>query len=660
MKRMVKAFVLCAALQVVGALSCAAQEIGNGRLTVHLSRTDGSLVVADAESGRAWRSGAEFANAPVEVSDVVKTSPTSMVYRVKPRDWREFTCRASVDGGELDVAIEASAEATMTGYRLGYPFPFASEASDRFYFPNGCGLSIPCEAKDPSGIGDESINRALEKSQRGYQTSMKMGCWIQYAEKPAADGSLEQGAGMLAIVGTPWNIYLNFSKGDNGRRTVGLDWSPDMMRFGHARHIRYCFFTKATPGNLARRYRAEMERRGFRVTLKEKAAKYPAIAKNLELLKGAPNIWYWSERPDKVEKALELKKLGFGNMLFSTVTRRDLGVWITPEEKRHLAKIPGVLCTEYDIYCDTMEPEMVDKIDYLRPHWPLGVWDAGDYVVGGDGKPSRGWKVPLKSDPSKPCIGCLGLCERQAPPYIRARVAKLQAEAAIGARFFDVTGTGIGECWHPRHMVSRRESVKARQDMFRIAHEEFGLVAGTEDGLECYVPDVDYFEGVFNASYWRVDGGRYMWKIYEETPPVIKRSLDPTMRFPFWEMVFRDCVVGYWYWTCYNNKFPQDWWKMDLLNVIAGTPPMYLFTPEVFERQKNSLAASVKRAASTARATKDALLVEFRWLTADRLVQESVFSNGYRVIANFSDKPYVAPDGMVVPPRDFSSAHSRE
>ena len=94
-----KAFVLCVALHAVGALPCAGQEIGNGRLKVCLSTVDGSLVVADAESGRAWRSGAEFANAPVEVSDVVKTSPTSMVYRVKPRDWQEFTCRVSVDGG---------------------------------------------------------------------------------------------------------------------------------------------------------------------------------------------------------------------------------------------------------------------------------------------------------------------------------------------------------------------------------------------------------------------------------------------------------------------------------------------------------------------------------------------------------------------------------
>ena len=177
---MEKALVLCAAFQAVGALPCAGHEIGNGRLTVRLSTVDGSLVVADAESGRTWRSGAEFANVTVTVSDAVKTSPTSMVCRVKPRDWQEFTCRMSVDGGELDVALEAPAEAKMAGFRLGYPFPFASEAGDRFYFPNGCGLSIPCEAQDPSGIGDESINRELERSQRGYQRSMKMG-----SSKPA-------------------------------------------------------------------------------------------------------------------------------------------------------------------------------------------------------------------------------------------------------------------------------------------------------------------------------------------------------------------------------------------------------------------------------------------------------------------------------------------
>ena len=57
------------------------------------------------------------------------------------------------------------------------------------------------------------------------------------------------------------------------------------------------------------------------------------------------------------------------------------------------------------------------------------------------------------------------------------------------------------------------------------------------------------------------------------------RGMDHATRCPFREMVFHDCVSSTWYWTDYNNKFPHDWWKRDLLNVVSGTPPMYLFTP---------------------------------------------------------------------------------
>ena len=85
--------------------------------------------------------------------------------------------------------------------------------------------------------------------------------------------------------------------------------------------------------------------------------------------------------------------------------------------------------------------------------------------------------------------------------------------------------------------------------------------------------------------------------------------------------------------------------------VISGTPPMYLFTPEVFEGQKDRLAASVRVAAPVARATADAVLEEFRWLTADRLVQQARFSNGVVATVNFGDRPFALADGSVLAPR---------
>lgn len=649
-------------LMAVLALTAAhGAELANWRMGVSFDERDASFAVTDRASGRVWRSSAEFARETFAVSDVRIEGDDTILFRLAtPKAAaRTYDVRLTLEGSEVAVTVEAPKAMPMEGVRLGYPYPFDSQPGDRFYFPNGGGLTYPCEIEDPSGIGDATINRAIESNQLGCTRTMKMGCWIQYAEKAGAGGALEQGAGVLAIVGTPWRMCLNFARGGNGRRTVGADWLSNLDVFGETRRIRFAFFDRATPGALARRYRAEMERRGYRVTFAEKARRNPKMAANLDLLQGAPDIWYWTERTDKPAVARELKALGFDNFLFSTVTRRDLGVWVTPEEVKELAKIPRILVTEYDIFCDTMEPEVLDKIDAVRPHWPLGVWDANDYVMKKDGTPVRGWKVALKSDPTKPVIGCLRLCEKQAPKYIRERISKRLAEAPYNTRFLDVTGTSIGECWNPAHPLTPHESMTARQKMFQVVRDEFSLVTGTEDGLECYVPVSDYFEGVCNATYWRVDGGRYMWKIYEKTPEIIRKGIDPAVRFPFWEMVFRDCVVGYWYWTNYNNKFPEDWWKMDLLNVVSGTPPMYFFTPEVFAQQKEQLAKSYPVATASARAAKGATLDEFRWLTADRLVQESEFSNGLVVTVNFSDRDYVTADGRTVPARSHLMREKR-
>ena len=606
-------------LFILSAVACAAepQSATNECLRAAYDPVARTFTVTDVRAGRTWTT-----LAGAELSD--------------------NALRWYLDGTELVVEINLPPE-TPQPRPLAFPGPFRAEKGDRFILPHGCGFSLPADFPD---FRPHELDRL-----QVYSRDMKMGCWAQYAESVASDGSLRQGAGMLAILETPADAWVSFAFRAGGLRAAGPEWSPEKGRFGYARRIRYAFFDAATPGRLAARYRTEMDRRGYRVTFAEKARRNPRLAAGLNLLKGAPDIWYWTTRTNKAEVARELRRIGFGNFLFCSITRRDLGVWVTPEEVRAVAEIPDVLQAEYDIYTDTMEPAMLDKIDAVRPHWPLEVWERGDYVADANGVPRRGWKVALKSDPAKPVIGCLRLCERQAPSYLRARVARRLVEAPYGARFFDVTGTSVGTCDNPRHPLTRRQSVEARRALLAIAGNEFGLVTGSEDGLECYVPECDWFEGNFSAARWRVDGGRYMWRIYDETPPVMERAIDPATRCPFWEMVFHDCVSSTWYWTDYNNKFPHDWWKRDLLNVVSGTPPMYLFTPEVFEEQKDRLAASVRVATPVARATADAVLEEFAWLTADRLVQQARFSNGVVATVNFGDRPFTLADGTVLAPR---------
>jgi len=635
MKRIV--LILSAALSAV--LFPATLE--NGALRVRFDERTAAFDVTDLRTGRVWEQlpaeGAPLAVLSVQASrDAVAFS-----FRV-PKVAGELRGRVALEGAEVVVTVDADPRLALPVHALAYPYPFRAEKGQRVLLPHGCGFAFPVERTD---LGTKGFD-AFPFWTRG----MKMSTWGQYAEAVAPDGEVVAAGGVQGIVETPADAWMTFGVRGNGLRQAGVVWQPENGVFGYARTVRFVFFEKGSPMEMAARYRAEMRRRGLLRTFAEKRALHPKLGPAYDLLAGAPVVWYWEQDGDKPAVARRLKELGFANFLFCGITRRDLGAWVTADEVREVAKIPGVLQSEYDIYTDLMEPAMLDKIDCTRPHWPVEAWDRDDIVRNPDGSPLRGWKVALKADPSKPAVGCARLCEARAPAYMRDRIAKRLAEApAYGARFLDVTGTGVGTCANAKHPLTRRESAQARRRMFGMLAEEFGLVCGTEDGLECYVPERDYLEGNFSAANYRVDGGRYMWKIYDETPDIIAKALDPATRVPFWEMVFHDCIVSTWYWTDYNNKFTRDWWRHDLLNAVTGTPPMYLFTKAVFDGIQDRLAESVKVAAPAARETFGVAMTEYRWLTPDRLVQQSAFANGLRVTVNFGERPYKMKDGSELP-----------
>ncbi|MDD6030860.1 MAG: glycoside hydrolase [Kiritimatiellae bacterium] len=632
--------------QVVFLLSAAAAAVlfsatlENGALQVCFDERTAAFAVTDRRTGRIWEQLPEAGAALAVQSVSAVSNAVAFTCRVAGQAG-DLRGRIALEGAEVAVTLDADPALRLSAGVLAYPAPFRAEKGQRVLLPHGCGFAFPVERTD---LGTKGFD-AFPFWTRG----MKMSTWGQYAEAVAPDGEVVAAGGVQAIVETPADARMTFGVRGNGLRQAGVVWQPENGAFGYARTVRFVFFVKGSPMEMAARYRAEMRRKGYLRTFAEKRARHPRLGAAYDLLAGAPVVWYWEQDGDKPAVARRLKELGFANFLFCGITRRDLGTWITPEEVREIAKIPGVLQSEYDIYTDLMEPAMLDRIDCVRPHWPVEAWDRDDIVRNPDGTPQRGWKVAFKTDPSKPVLGCARLCEARAPRYMRARIAKRLAEAPYGARFLDVTGTGVGTCANPKHPLTRRESAVARRRMFGMLADEFGLLCGTEDGLECYVPECDYLEGNFSAANYRVDGGRYMWKIYDETPAVIERALDPATRVPFWEMVFHDCIVSTWYWTDYNNKFPKAWWRHDLLNAVTGTPPMYLFTKRVFDGIQKDLAESVKVAVPAARETFGVAMTDYRWLTPDRLVQQSAFANGLRVTVNFGERPYRMKDGSELP-----------
>lgn len=247
---------------------------------------------------------------------------------------------------------------------------------------------------------------------------------------------------------------------------------------------------------------------------------------------------------------------------------------------------------------------------------------------------------------------CGVLCDRQAVAYAQERIPAELKTHPYHSRFIDTTtASPWRECYDPQHPMTRTESRKFKMDLLKYVSEDCGLVTGCETGHEASVPYLHYFEGMLSLGPYRVpDSGRDMLKAVEDVPEqVAKFQTGHFYRLPLWELVYHDCVVSQWYWGDYNNKLPSLWTRRDLLNALYGTPPMFMFNREIWNKNRERFVESYRQVAPVARATGYAEMLEHRWLTPDHAVQQTRFANGVTVTANFGDAPYRLADGNSLP-----------
>lgn len=642
------------------ALDATAAVVENDSLSVGLNETNGALTVVDKRTSRVWTSlsdGCPLVLTRAEAGNGV------ISFEASTRSVAgALSGRVTLDGESVRCRLEAPPDAPFAvgdENLVGWPVGFAAERGERFLLPHGAGFSFDA--------GETDLGERFDARMHGYSREWRMGLWAQHAERVAEDGEILGAGGCMAVVETPCNTVGFYLKRANGLMGFSCLWEDDLGTWGHARSIRFAFMTNCSPMAVALRYREEMKRKGYYKTFAEKERERPQMAERFRRLAGAPSVWYWAVDGDKAGVCRYLRETcGFGNFLFQFARRKDLGVWVTPEEVKACAEAaPGVLLSEYDIYKDTMEKRYLPLIEYVRPYWSLEAADNGDIVHDASGQAIRGWKVALKgeADGLGKGLGCATICEQTVCKYVRKGLSAALASCPwYTGRYLDVTGCAAPfECYHPKHRMSRRESVARRREMMAIPGDEFGLLSATEDGQDFLASVCDYFTCGFSAANdYRVDGGRWMWKIYDGEPPdEIRRGTDERTRMPIFEMVFHACQVAYWDWCDYNFKFPRIWWKRDLFNALCGTPPLYFFNEETWPRFRDRLRASYDVATPVARATFSSPMTAYRILTPDRSVQRAEFANGVASTVNFGERPFVMKDGHVLAPRGhrFEGCH---
>jgi hypothetical protein len=588
-------------------------QVRNTALDVTLQTADATLTVLDQRSGRWWTQRSLGPDLALKSARADGHELTIGLLHVS--SGLELTARVALDGDkpELAVSLEAAGEMPVN---ITFPQPFTGEPGEYLVVPLNEGISYP--------VDDATIPPARLVAYGGHGICMAF--W----------GLTDGNRGQMAILEDPDDVSIRMDRLDK-RLAIAASWEPQRGQFGYTRHMRYVFFAEGGHVAMAKRYRAYAKQIGLVKTLEEKRRANP----NVERLLGAVNVWCWDK--DSVGIVQELKTAGIDRVLWSN--RQD------PDGIKAMNAL-GVLTSRYDIYQDVMDPANFPRLRGVHADWTTAAWPK-DIIIDQRGQWIKGWGVEAKDGTM---LSCGVICDRRALDYARQRVpADLATHPYLG-RFIDTTTAAPWhECYSPDHPMTRSDSKHWKMELLRYMSEDNRLVTGSETGHDAAVPYLHFFEGMMSLGPYRVpDAGRRTQQIWNEVPErVAKFQLGQKYRLPLFELVYHDCVVSYWYWGDYNNKLPALWDKRDLFNVLYGVPPMFMFDRKQWEQNKARFVQSYQNTCPNVRNVATSEMVDHRFLTADRDVQETRFANGIRVVVNFGSTAYTMRSGESVAPMGY-------
>lgn len=425
----------------------------------------------------------------------------------------------------------------------------------------------------------------------------------------------EQRDGVMLLVDSPFDAEVALVKDIKGRYWPQVHWLPERDRFSYPRHVSYRFQSEGGYLGMAKAYRKVLEHQGRIKTLKQKLVDKP----QLERLKGAPSLWGWPKTQEFIDSTRP-----FGVMRGIVNSCED------PQLVRQLHK-DGYLTGAYDNYSDFH----TGPVNFQSDDPQLSAVMARP---GAD--PKRGWK---------PRDGQT-LYWRSSAQWKRAEdsyVDQHLKHTGHTSRFIDVAAAmTLSEDYHPEHPMSRRDDYQNRFKLFQRMNQR-KVVLGAEHGNDWVMPEVDFLEGAMSGPHWWSSwpAGHLDTPSREQlSPKYLKYGMGEKHRIPLWELVYHDCAISTWYWGdtagILHQSAPEIADRKDLFNILYGTPPLIWMNntgyryPEQIDRMLKTYHDTTHLHALVAFSE----MVDHQFLSNDRSVQKTRFSNGVEVTVNFSDQ----------------------
>ena len=322
--------------------------------------------------------------------------------------------------------------------------------------------------------------------------------------------------------------------------------------------------------------------------------------------------------------------------------------WEGVEKRPHVAEQAndmGYLFGTYDSFHSIHDPALQGTDDT----WPTAQFDKELFergkILQRDGTPRGGFKgIGAKLSPIA------------ARPYVEQRVRRNMANVPYSYYFVDCDAYGeVYDDYSALHRGGQADDAAARIDRMRWIGETFNVPIGSEGGCYLFSGVIHVSEGVFGAlfgwgdpdmgdkdseyflgAYYPPDGPR----IFTRKVPLKKKYeflyYDPRYRLPLYETVFHDSVVATHHWQNANLKFGNIIETVALTELLYLAPPLYHMNLDEFEKHGEAMKRQYDCFSPMHRKLGFAPMTDFDWLSADRLLQRTVFDDKVELVANFA------------------------
>lgn len=535
-------------------------DVGSGTVSIALDDLQVDYSGAGAESTR-W-------SAPSLTDLGTPSVPTTVGGQVRWSYDSGITVTAEAIDGRLEVDITS-----VTDRGVSWPVSPTGAGLASIEFANGEGQSIPVRdsfwSSDAAGLMGTSWD---------FAGGLTLPVW----------GATFNGAGVSYIMRDDIGSSLSFDDTLHGiRATAEHNFSASR---GTQRYRVAMSPTDGNPVAAAQDYRRDLETSGDIVTLDEKIASNPEVAKLL----GAFHAYTWGtgQKPEIVD---QLTDLG--------ITNAWLGYDTDPVSAAAVqaAKDAGFLVGPYDTWANVQDPETADTPLAI---WP-GLWPDG-CVTDADGNPVTGFG-------GRGCyLSAAALAAADAQSGVISDRVNALIQNGSSSYFLDVDAVGeLFKDFSPGHPMTEAEDRALRLERLeRLMSGGYSnglpLVVGSESAGSWASSGVDFSHGSSTPianGLWAFERDKEQWGGYTPVnrpdnffkPVTLPDDLatamfDPRYRIPMYSTVLHDSVVTTDRWELGLYKFPGLVGDRVLTSMLYNTPLILALDAQVLTDHGDDLA----------------------------------------------------------------------